>query len=155
MNWIKIICFLIMFLCSEHLLKPITNHNITAGYVLRHVRLAPIRDQIHVSCITRQILYCLTQPCVTTGKTISSAQFSCSVVSDFLWPHESQHARPACLSPTPGVHSNLIHRVSDAIQPSHPLSSPFPPAPKPSQHQSLFQRVNSSYEVAKVLEFQL
>ena len=47
-----------------------------------------------------------------------------------------------------------VHRVSDAIQPSHPLSSPSP-APKPSQHQSLFQWVNSSHEVAKVLEFQL
>ena len=45
-----------------------------------------------------------------------------------------------------------IHWVSDAIQPSHPLSSPSPPAPNPSQHQSLFQWVNSSHEVAKVLE---
>ena len=44
---------------------------------------------------------------------------------------------------------------SDAIQPSHPQSSPSPPAPNPSQHQSLFQWVNSSHEVAKVLEFQL
>ena len=48
-----------------------------------------------------------------------------------------------------------VHRVSDAIQPSPPLSSPSPPAPNPSQHQSLFQWVNSSHEVAKVLEFQL
>ena len=65
---------------------------------------------------------------------------------------------------TPGlpVHHQLpeftqthAHRVSDAIQPSHPLSPPFPPAPNPSQHQGLFQRVNSSHEVAKVLEFQL
>ena len=47
-----------------------------------------------------------------------------------------------------------VHRVGDAIQPSHPLSSPFPPVPNPSQHQSVFQRVNSSHEVAKVLEFQ-
>ena len=47
-----------------------------------------------------------------------------------------------------------VHRVGNAIQPSHPLSSPFPPAPNPSQHQSLFQWVNSSHEVAKVLEFQ-
>ena len=47
------------------------------------------------------------------------------------------------------------HRVSDAIQTSHPLSSPSPPAPNPSQHQSLFQWVNSSHAVAKVLEFQL
>ena len=65
---------------------------------------------------------------------------------------------------TPGlpVHHQLpeftqtqVHQVSDAIQPSHPLSSPSPPAPNPSQHQSLFQWVNSSHEVAKVLEFQL
>ena len=48
-----------------------------------------------------------------------------------------------------------VHRVSDAIQPSHPLSSPSPLAPNPSQHQSLFQWVNSSHKVAKVLEFQL
>ena len=48
-----------------------------------------------------------------------------------------------------------VHQVSDAIQPSHPLSSPSPPAPDPSQHQSLFQWINSSHEVAKVLEFQL
>ena len=60
----------------------------------------------------------------------------------------------------PGHHQLLeftqthVHRVSDAIQPSHPLSS-SPPAPNPSQHQSLFQRVNFLHEVAKVLEFQL
>ena len=48
-----------------------------------------------------------------------------------------------------------VYRVGDVIQPSHPLSSPSPPAPNPSQHQSLFQWVNSSREVAKVLEFQL
>ena len=65
---------------------------------------------------------------------------------------------------TPGlpVHHQLpeytqthVHRVRDAIQPSHPLSSPSPPAPNPSQHQSLFQWVNSWHQVAKVLEFQL
>ena len=65
---------------------------------------------------------------------------------------------------TPGlpVHHQLleftethVNRVGDAIQPSHPLSSPFPPAPNPSQHQGLFQWVNSLHEVAEVLEFQL
>ena len=89
----------------------------------------------------------------TRGKDYE-VQFSRSVVSDSLWPHESQHARPPCPSPTPGVHSP-IHRVGDAIQPSHPLSSPSPPAPNPSQHQGLFQWVNSKHEVARVLEFQL
>ena len=48
-----------------------------------------------------------------------------------------------------------VHQISDAIQSSHSLSSPSPPAPNPSQHQSLFQSVNSSHEVARVLEFQL
>ena len=47
------------------------------------------------------------------------------------------------------------HWVDDAIQPSYPLSSQSPPAPNPSQHQGLFQWVNSSHELAKVLEFQL
>ena len=55
----------------------------------------------------------------------------------------------------PGFTQTHVHRVSDAIQPSHPLSSPSPPAPSISQHKSLFQWVNSSHEVAKVLEFQL
>ena len=67
-----------------------------------------------------------------------------------------------CSTPGLPVHHQLpeftqihIHRVSDAIQPSHLLSYPSPPALNPSQHQSLFQLVNSSKEVAKLLEFQL
>ena len=67
-----------------------------------------------------------------------------------------------CSTPGLPVHHQLpeftqthIHRVGDAIQPSHPLPSPSPPAPNLSQHQGLFQRVSSSHEVAKVLEFQL
>ena len=99
------------------------------------------RDLTQVSCIANR--------CFTIWAT-SSVQFSHSVMSDSLWPHESQHARPPCPPPTPGV-----HQVSNAIQPSHPLLSPFPPAPNPSQHQSLFQWGNSSHEVAKVVEFQL
>ena len=78
-------------------------------------------------------------PIKSLGLTyIHSVQFSRSVMSNPLRPHESQHARPPCPSPTPGVHSNS-RPFSDAIQPSHPLSSPSPPAPNPSQHQSLFQ----------------
>ena len=69
----------------------------------------------------------------------SSVQFSHSVVSDSLQPHESQHARPPCYHHLPEFTQTHVHRVSDAIQPSHPLSSPSPPAPNPSQHQSLFQ----------------
>ena len=69
----------------------------------------------------------------------SSVQFSHSVMSDSLQPHEQQH-------PGLPVHHQLleftqthVHQVSDAIQPSHPMSSPSPPAPNPFQHQGLFQ----------------
>ena len=62
-----------------------------------------------IACILYKIFYTL--------KTFSSVQFSCSVMSDSLWPHESQHTRPPCPSPTPGVHSD-----------SHPLSQWCHPA---------------------------
>ena len=85
----------------------------------------------------------------------SSVQFSGSVISDSLRPHESQHARPPCPSPSPGVHSDS-HPSSQWCHPAISSSVvPSPPAPNPSQHQSLFQWVNSSHEVAKILEFQL
>ena len=61
----------------------------------------------------------------------------------------------ASLSFTNSQSSLRLTSIESVIQPSHPLSSPFPPTPNPSQHQSLFQWVNSSHEVAKVLEFQL
>ena len=82
-------------------------------------------------------------------------QFSCSVVSDSLRPHEPQHTRPPCPSPTPGVHPNSCPLSCNAIQPSHPLSSPSPPVFNLSQHQGLFKWVSSSHQGAKVLEFQL
>ena len=82
----------------------------------------------------------------------------------FVW-HQFSSVAQSCLTLSdpmncsmPGLpvhHQTHVHWVSDAIQPSHPLSSPSPPAPNPYQHQSLFQWVNSSHEVAKVLEFQL
>ena len=90
--------------------------------------------------------------CIPASVQFSSVQLLCPTLCDPMnWS-------------TPGlpVHHQLpeftqthVHRVSDAIQPSHPLSSPSPPAPSPSQHQSLFQWVNFSHEVAKVLELQL
>ena len=79
-------------------------------------------------------------------------QFS-SVVFDSLRLHESQHSRPPCPSPTPRVRPNS----SASSQWCHPaISSSVVPfsCPNPSQHQGLFQWVNSSNEVVKVLEFQ-
>ena len=88
----------------------------------------------------------------------SSVQFSSVAQSCLTLWNPMNHSTPGL-----PVHHQLaeftqthVHRVGDAIQPSHPLSSPSPPAPNPSKHQSLFQWVNSSpHEVAKVLEFQL
>ena len=96
------------------------------------------------------ILYHLTHHIMTSIQFSSVAQ-SCPTLCNPM-----NHSTPGL-----PVHHRLpeftqthVHPVGDAIQPSHPLSSPSP-APNPSQHQSLFQRVNSSHEVAKVLEFQL
>ena len=67
------------------------------------------------------------------------SQFSCSVMSDSLRSHGLQHARPPRPSPTPEIYPNSCALSGDVIQPSHPLSSPSPPALNLSQHQSLFQ----------------
>ena len=89
-----------------------------------------------------------------------SVQFSCSVMSDSLWPHGPQHARPPCPSPTPRVYPNSFPlsrwchpTISSSVIPfsSFNLSSAF----NLSQHQGLFKWVSSSHQVAKRLEFQL
>ena len=82
---------------------------------------------------------------------------SFSLVQYSLVSYSLLHAKNCC---TPGLHvhhqlpgftQTLVHWVSDAIQSSHHLLSPSPPDPNPSQHQGLFQWVNSSHQVAKVL----
>ena len=87
-------------------------------------------------------------------KMFSSVQFNCSVVSSSLWPM-------GCIMPGFTVHHQLpeateihVHHISDAIQPSHSLSSSsLPPSIFPSIR--VFKWVSSSHQVAKVLEFQL
>ena len=102
------------------------------------------RQQYEVGTITYPILPMkklrLTKP----------SQFSHSVVSDSLWPHGLQHSRLPCPSPVPEFSQTHVHGIGNAIQPSHPLLSPYPSALKLSQHQGLFQRVSSSHQVAKV-----
>ena len=81
--------------------------------------------------------------------------FSCSGVSDSLWPRELQHARLPCPSPTPGACSNSCPLHQWCHPTIYLLSSPSPPAFSLSQHQGLVQWVGSSHQVAKVLELQL
>ena len=78
---------------------------------------------------------------IMASSPISSVQFSSVAQSCPTLCDPMNHSTPGL-----PVHHQLpeftqthVHRVSDAIQPSHPLSSPSPPAPNPSQHQSLFQ----------------
>ena len=90
--------------------------------------------------------------CRYRGLQFSSVTQSCPTLCDPM-----NHSMPGL-----PVHHQLpeftqthVHWVSDAIQPSHSLSSPSPPVLNPSQHQGLFKWVSSSHQVAKVLEFQL
>ena len=97
------------------------------------------RDQTHISCVScigRRILYHSA-----TWESASLIQFSPVAQSCPTLCHPMNRSTPGL-----PVHHQLpeftqthVHRVRDAIQPSHPLSSPFPPAPSPSQHQGLFQ----------------
>ena len=92
----------------------------------------------------------LAQTCL-----VSSVQFSHSVMSDSLWLHGLQHARPPCPSPAPRAYSNSCP-LSQWCHPTISSSvAPSPPALHFPQHQGLLQWVSSSHEVVKVLEFQL
>ena len=116
------------------------------------------RDWIRISCTA--VGFFTTEPhgnlyIYIYSVQFSSVQFIRSVMSNLLQPHELQHARPPCPSPTPRVQSNpcpLSRWCHPTISSSVVL---FPPAFNLSQHQGLFQWVSSSYQVAKVLEFQL
>ena len=103
------------------------------------------RDQTHISYISY----------AGRGFFTTSVQFSRSVVSNILLPHGLQQRGFPVHHQLPELTQTHVHWVRDAIQPSHLLSSPSPPAFSLSQHQGLFQWVSSLYQVAKVLELQL
>ena len=111
------------------------------------------------------------QPWIFTGRTDAKAE------TPILWLHDAkswfirkdpdagkdwnQEEKWMTEDKMVGWHHQLleltqphVHQVSDAIQPSHPLLSPSPPAFSLSQHQDLFQWVSSSHQMAKVLELQ-
>ena len=107
------------------------------------------------------VLYLFLSPWICYGMgcaSIFDIQFSHSVLSNSLWLHGLQHARPPCPSPTPGVHpdscplSQWCHTTSGC---DHTLSSPSLLALNLSHHQILFKWVSSWHQVAKLLEFQL
>ena len=127
----------------------------------------PVVRELDTTCRKKDQRFCMTQLRPGAAKHIYVIQLHHIQITTIYSPpvqfssvqslSRVRLCDPVNLS-TPGlpVHHQLpefpqthVHRVSDAIQPSHPLSSLSPPAPNPSQHQSLFQWVNSSHEVAK------
>ena len=106
----------------------------------------------HISCLASGLLpTSTTREDLKNGIQFSSVAQSCPTICNPM----------DCSPPGLPVHHQLqeltqthVHRVSDAIQPSHTLSSPSPPAFNLSHHQCLFQWVNYSHYVDKVLEFQ-
>ena len=102
----------------------------------------------------RFCLVCWTQMkcnCDICGWKFSSVVESCPTLCDPMNYSTLGLPVPHQLLDSTQTH---VHRVSDTIQPSHPLSSPSAPALNLSQHQGLFKWVSSSHQVAKVLEFQ-
>ena len=98
--------------------------------------------------------------CLISSRDTSSHQFSTVQLLSHVWftvtPWTaSRQASLSIMEDMMELAQIHIHWVGDAIQPSHPLSSPSPPAFNLSQHQGLFKWVSSSHQVAKVLEFQL
>ena len=100
-------------------------------------------------CGYKDLVYCSVQ--FSSVQFISVAQ-SCPTLCDPM--NRSTPGLPVHHQ-LPEFTQTRIHWVRDAIQLSHPQSSPSPPALNPSQHQSLFQWVNYLHEMAKILEFQL
>ena len=105
------------------------------GYMYTYVWLSPFA--VHLK---------LSQHSLLISYQFSSVAQSCSTLCNPMnrsTPGLSVHHQ------LPEFTQTHTHRVGDTIQPSHPLLSPSSPAPSPSQHQGLFQWVNSSHEVAK------
>ena len=106
---------------------------------------------VNNSNIDRMVLHLLA---LNYKSYLVSVQFSHWVVSNSLQPHGLQHTGLPVHHQLPEFTQTHVHLVSDAIQPSHLLSSPSLLAFNLSQHQDLFKWINSLHQMAKVLELQ-
>ena len=124
----------------------------------RSIKTVPalgVPSDLHFLVKAPMYMYQFNKICMLFSSNLSSVQFSHSVVSNILRPHESQHTRPPCPSPSPGVHSDS----GPLSQWCHPAISssvvPFSSCPQSLPASESFQWVNSSREVAKLLKLQL
>ena len=131
----------------------IHHHNL---FIIPNWNSVPIKKYLAIPfflpLVTTVLFPGFTMTTIHTFSQFSSLAQSCLILCDPM----------DCSTPGRPVHHQLleftqthVHWVCDAIQPSHPLSSPSPPALDLSQHQGLFKWVSSSHQVAKILVFQL
>ena len=115
-------CLLLSSLCSN---TEVLGHYLI---VFRNLLTFELGSNLATSDLKKKYIY-----------LFSSFQLSHSVMSDLCDPMNRSMPGLPVHHQLPEFTQTHVHRVSDVIQPSHPLSSPSPPAPNPSQHQSLFQ----------------
>ena len=118
---------------KSHHVTRLLNSLMTSHHTDNKIQIYALTSQGLASGIFSNSAFITDFPIHNPVIVFSSVQFSLSVMSDSLQPHESQHSRHPCPSPTPGVYPDYVHWVSDAIQPSYPLSPllllpPIPPS---------------------------
>ena len=148
--WSQSVSFLGRISCLHRANRPATQWTLIMHWMSMHMCVC--------SCLT-DLTKIDTRTCPIICLHLSSVQFSSvhllSRVRFFATPWMAACQAYLSGSLLPELTQTPVHRGGDAIQPSHPLLCPSPPAPNPSQHQGLSQWVSSSHEVAKALEFQL
>ena len=119
-------------------------------FIFNMIRSVPVREKVFNKVIIFPLLSYL--PVLTSLFQFNSVAQLCRTLCD---PMDCSTPGLPVPHQLPELTQTHVHWVCDAIQPSHPLSTPSPPALNISQHQDLFQWVSSSHQVAKVLELQL
>ena len=130
------------YLCSSNMYAYI-NSQVTLGII---TRFTPVYILYGAEGQGRSCSNCLRKP--QFSSVAKSRRALCNPMDGSMLGFPVHHQ---CLELT----QTHVHRFGDAIQPSHPLLFPSPPTFNLSQHQGLFQWVNSLHQVAKGLEFQL
>ena len=146
---------ILSFLSWESIVIPLAIFLVQSSHLIKYSRWLLHRrlPKYHRKTATKPNLFQVQRK--VNSLYINTSVQCHSVLSNSLGPHGLQHIRLSCPSLIPGAYSNSFHWVGDAIQPSHPMSSPSPPVFNLSQHQGIFQWFSSSYQVTKRLEFQL
>ena len=150
----KVLIILHLFFCNNQLAELA---DLVSTFLLSFLSVHRFYKPYSSFTLTSVILFSFTSkshPQFQPVSLLSSVQFSCSVVSNTLWPDGLLHTRLPVYRQLPELAHTHVHWVADAIQSSHPLSFPSAPAFNLSHHQDLFQGVSSWHQVIKVLELQ-